>query len=121
MSKRTPFVYVTNLGAHDYTHAEKYGELRFLTRGKINRYATSTIYREFVDAMEGSDEEDFLLVSSLSILVSIAAAILARKHGIVNFLLFSDGRYVIRKVNIAALIDGTNGGFSGQDTGSDGT
>lgn len=119
MGKRTPLVFVTNLGAHDYAPAGKYGELRFLTRGKINRYATSTIYREFIDAMQDSEETDFLLVSSLSILNSIAAAILARKYGMVNFLLFSDGRYVLRSVNIDALLD-TNGGVKNESLRPDG-
>jgi hypothetical protein len=106
VSKRTPLVFVTNLGAHDYAPAEKYGELRFLTRGKINRYSTSTIYREFIESMHDSEKEDFLLISSLSILNSIAAAILSRKHGMVNFLLYSEGRYVLRSVNIDALLTG---------------
>lgn len=105
MSKRTPLVFITNLGAHDYEPAKQYGELRFLTKGKINRYQTSTIYREFISVMEDSERGDFLLVSSLSILNSIAAAIIARKYGTVNFLLYSNGRYVLRTVNVDALLE----------------
>ena len=119
MSKRTPLVFVTNLGTHDYTPAKKYGELRFLTRGKINRYETSTIYREFIDAMSDSKESDHLLISSLSILNSIAAAILARKHGVVNFLLYNDGVYTLRHINIDALLS-TNGDFSDEGSSSNG-
>lgn len=102
---RTPLVFITNLGAHDYEPAKDFGKLRFLTRGKIKRYATSTIYRDFIDGMSDARSSDFLLVSSLSILNGIASAILARRFGTVNYLLYSDGEYVLRSVNIDALID----------------
>jgi hypothetical protein len=101
---RVPLVFITNLGGHDYEPAKKYGELRFLTRGKIKRYSTNTIYREFIDGMEDAESSDHLLVSSLSILNSIASAILSRKFGIVNFLLYSEGEYIPRSVNIDALL-----------------
>lgn len=113
MNQRTPLVFITNLGAHDYEPAKKYGELRFLTRGKIRRYSTSTIYREFIEGMADADATDHLLVSSLSILNSIASAILSRRFGIINFLLYSDGRYISRSVNIDALL--TNGGQDDED------
>jgi hypothetical protein len=101
---RTPLVFITNLGAHDYEPARAFGELRFLTRGKIKRYATSTIYREFIEGMHDAHSTDFLLVSSLSILNGIASGILARRFGIINYLLYSDGEYVTRSVNIDALV-----------------
>lgn len=119
MSQRTPVVFVTNLGAHDYEPAKKFGELRFLTKGKIKRYATSTIYRDFIDGMSDGIKEDFLLVSSLSILNSIASAIIARKFGVVNFLLFSDGKYILRSVNVDALLN-TNEGEGDEDLRTDG-
>ena len=119
MLQRTPVVFVTNLGAHDYEPAKKFGELRFLTKGKIKRYATSTIYRDFIDGMSDGIKEDFLLVSSLSILNSIASAIIARKFGVVNFLLFSDGKYILRSVNVDALLN-TNEGEGDEDLRSDG-
>jgi len=120
LTERTPVVYITNLGAHDYEPAKEFGELRFLTRGKIKRYATSTIYRDFIDGMSDGIKEDFLLVSSLSILNSIAAAIIARKFGVVNFLLFSDGKYILRSVNIDALLDTNEGVGNEEDLRPDG-
>lgn len=106
---RTPLVFITNLGGHDYEPAKAYGELRFLTKGKIKRYQTNTIYRECIEGMEDASVEDHLLISSLSILNSIAAAILSRKFGVVNFLLYSEGEYVPRSVNIDALLNHTEG------------
>ena len=52
MTERTPVVFITNLGAHDYGPAKEFGELRFLTKGKIKRYSTNTIYRDLIDGMQ---------------------------------------------------------------------
>jgi hypothetical protein len=101
---RKPVVYVPNRGAHDYEDAKQYGELRFLTSGVIERYRTNTIYRTLMQGMEDAQEGDFLLVSSLSILNAIIAGILARKFGKINFLLFRDGKYLLRTVNIDSLL-----------------
>jgi hypothetical protein len=69
--------------------------------------------------MSDGIKEDFLLVSSLSILNSIASAIIARKFGVVNFLLFSDGKYILRSVNVDALLN-TNEGEGNEDLRIDG-
>ena len=118
MTKRTPIVFITNLGAHDYRPAEEFGELRFLTKGKIKRYSTNTIYRDLIDGMQDAEREDYLLISSLSILNSIAAAIIARKFGVVNFLLYYEGKYILRSVNIDALLE-TDGGEKSELLNSD--
>jgi hypothetical protein len=102
---RRPIVYVPNKGAHDYEDAKKYGELVFLTTGVVERYRTNTIYRTLMLGMNDAQEDDYLLVSSLSILNSIISGILARKFGKINFLLFRDGKYLLRTVNIDSLID----------------
>lgn len=113
-----PTVWITNRGGHDYSAAEKYGTLHFLTEGKVKRYATSTAYREFIDQMCDATIDDWLLISSLSILNSIASAILARRFGRVNFLLFCDGKYLPRSIDIDSLLTKENA--DEEDHGSDG-
>jgi len=102
---RHPVVYVPNKGAHDYQDAKRYGELIFLTTGVVERYRTNTIYRTIMEGMDDAQEDDYLLISSLSILNSIISGILARKFGKINFLLFRDGKYLLRTVNIDSLLD----------------
>jgi hypothetical protein len=101
---RPPIVYITNKSGHDYTPAMHYGTLLFLTEGRVKQFSTNTIYREFIEKMSGSEDQDFLLISSLSILNSIATGILAIKHSKVNFLMFRDGKYLERSINFNALI-----------------
>ena len=98
-------VYIPNKGGHDYSHAARFGEIIFVTEGTQNRFAIANIYRAFVDAMEGSDKMDYFLPSSMNILNAIGAAVFARKHGRLNFLLFRDGEYIEREVDIDSLIE----------------
>lgn len=127
---RKPVVYVPNRGAHDYEDAKQYGELVFLTSGVVERYRTNTIYRELMVGMADAQADDYLLVSSLSILNSIISGILARQFGKINFLLFRDGKYLLRTVNIDSLLPTTNqegeeammrfDGENGDDNGGNG-
>ena len=93
MSKR---VYVVNKSSHDFKAAEKYGEVKFLSEGSMNRYATNSMIRQFGDAMELSEPEDYIVPCSLNVMNSIACAIFAHKHGCLNLLLFKDGLYIER-------------------------
>lgn len=97
-------VYVTNKGGHNYSDAERFGELVFMTEGSQNRFAVSAIYRSFIDAMADSHPDDYLLVTSMNVLNSVASAIFARKHGRLNLLLFNRGRYEARELNIDSLL-----------------
>ena len=106
MEKRTKKVYVTNRGGHKYDAAEKYGEIIYVTEGTLNRFATSSLYRAFVDAMKDSEAEDFILITSMSMVNAIGAAVFARKHGCLNLLLYRSGEYVLREIDIDSLIEG---------------
>ncbi len=101
---RPPKVYIPNKGGHDYSDAERFGPLVFLTEGKIKRYSVNTLYREIADGMSDAIPEDFILVSSLNILNSICSAIMSRQFGRVNFLLFCNGEYIERNLMIDALL-----------------
>ncbi len=103
-----PNIYVPNKAGHDYSSAERFGSLVFLTEGLIKRYNTNTIYRALADELNKAESQDFLLISSLSILNSIASGILAYKFGRVNYLLFHDGSYLERTVVFSSLIDQEN-------------
>ncbi len=94
----TPKVYITNRGAHDYSDAEQYGELVYCTEGIIGKYNTSQMVREFEQAMSDSQPEDYILLTSLTTLCSIATSLFAFKHGRLNLLIFKDDRYLVRKV-----------------------
>lgn len=97
-------VYIPNKSGHDFSAAEKFGELVYLTRGNIDRFGVTNLYREIIEGMEEATEHDFWLISSLAIVNSIGCAILARKFGKVNFLIFKEGIYVERTLDIDSLL-----------------
>ena len=106
-------VYVVNKGGHDHSDAERFGELIYLSTGSMNRFATSTIYRKFINQLKSSSPEDFILPTGLSIMTLIACSIFARKHGRLNILLYRASRnkdekpyYVERTINIDSLLIG---------------
>ncbi len=81
-------VFIVNKSSHDFSPAEKFGELTFCSEGLLNRYGTNDMARQFEDAMMDSTDEDYLLPCSLNIANIVAAAILAHKHSKLNLLIF---------------------------------
>ena len=100
-----PKVYIPNKSGQDFSSAEDFGEIIFLTEGLIaDRYGTNHLYMQFVDKMQDAEEEDYLAVSSLPILTAIATGVLVEKFGRINFLLFKDGKYIERNINFNNLV-----------------
>lgn len=93
-----PKVFVINKGAHDYTPAESFGELTYCTEGMFSKFNTSQMVRVFEDALKNSKPDDYILLTSLTTLCSIACCVFALQHGRLNLLIFKEDRYVERKV-----------------------
>lgn len=89
-------VYVVNKSSHDFSSAEKFGKLIFLSDGPMTRYSTNNMHREFKDVMKDSNSEDYIVPCALNVMNSIACALFAFKHGTLNLLLFKNGDYIER-------------------------
>lgn len=99
MSEEKPQnVYVVNKGGHDYSDAERYGLLKFCTDGLVGKTNISQMIREFESAFEDSDANDYILLTSLTTLCSIACSVFTAKHGRLNLLIFKNDRYIVRRV-----------------------
>lgn len=98
-------VFVINDSCHDYSEAESFGTLTFLTKGKINKLATARMYREFKTQLRDSSKEDYILLSSLTIMSVIACCIFTKMHNRLNLLIFDvtrgnkEGFYRLRTIN----------------------
>jgi hypothetical protein len=88
LPKKPRKVYVPNRSVHDFSPAESYGQLIYLTEGKLDPYATSKYHRIFSEAMKDSDPEDYILLTGLNAVNVVAAHIMTKLHGRVNLLLF---------------------------------
>lgn len=91
-------VYVVNKSSHDFSPAEKYGEIIFLSEGPMNRLAANHMHRLFVEQMKDSERDDYIVPCSLNVMNSIASAVFGRKHGTLNLLLFKEGIYIERNL-----------------------
>ena len=98
MTPNNTKVFVVNKSAHDFSPAEKYGRLVYLSEGPINRYAINHMHRLFVEKMKDSHEDDWILCTSLGQMNQVASAIFAHKHGRLNLLLYKAGEYLERKL-----------------------
>jgi len=89
-------VYVVNKSSHNFSAAEKFGELVFMTEGRMNRFSTNDMIRKFKDSLADSKSTDYILLCSLNVMNSLACAVFAHKHGTLNLLLYKNGSYVER-------------------------
>lgn len=108
-------IYIVNRSGHDFSAALDHGKrLVYLTEGDTPKLKTNQAYRKIVSKLNKSSSEDYLLLSGLSIINTIAGAVFARKHGRLNLLIYKKkagekGFYVPRTVNIDELLGGANG------------
>lgn len=92
----TKKVFVLNNGGHDYTDAERFGDIVFCMDSVVNKWDIAQMYRELSDALMDASAGDYILVSSLTSLCCVAVAIMADQFGEVHLLLYKDGQYIER-------------------------
>lgn len=85
-----PKVYIVNKSTHDYSAAECFGDLVFLSKNNLKKYSTSQAYRIFYPILEKSNPKDYLLVSGMPMHCLVAAFILTNNHKRLNLLLFAE-------------------------------
>lgn len=102
-------VYVLNRGSHDYSQAERFGEIVYLTDGMLSKLATGVMYRVLSEAFKDSQPSDYILLSSLTTLCSLAVALFAVQHGRVNLLIYHQENYIVRKIVFNSHKELTNG------------
>lgn len=93
-----PTVYVVNESAHDFSAAEKFGKIVFITSGHVNPFNVNKMMRSTDIALQDALPEDLILITSLTILCSVVCAAFAVKFGHLNLLLFKDGGYIKRTI-----------------------
>lgn len=100
-----PKVFIPAIGPHDFTPAEKYGELVYLTDGSLSPYAIGRLIRLLVRKLRDSTPKDYLLVTSHTNLNLLCAAILSRKHGGLNLLVFGKSGYTKYSLHLDELLN----------------
>lgn len=99
-------VYVTNRSpTHDYSPAEKYGTVAFLTSGNYPIFRIERLQEEMIEILIHSQPSDYLLPSGGSVIVGMAMAIWLQLHKEVKLLLWDRARdeYVERRVDLSIM------------------
>ena len=86
-------VFVVNKSTHDFTPAERYGDLVFLSSGPMVRFQVNSMARRFWERLKFSEKGDYILLSGLSVMNVVACSIFARLHGRLNLLIYRNGQY----------------------------
>lgn len=91
-------VFISNKSGHDFSDAKRYGSLEYVTNGQINRFSVGYMARRWMESLLASSKEDYILVTSLTILTVIGSAIFGHLHGRLNILLFKNNKYIARTI-----------------------
>jgi len=89
-----PKVFILNKDERDYSDAERFGEVLFVTKGRIpNPYDITGLHKIIEQMMNMVKEDDYIVISTIPILHMIASSFIAAKYGKVNYLTFGYGKY----------------------------
>jgi len=91
-------VYIVNKSGHNFDAAKEFGKLIPLSEGSMNKLSPNSMYRKFNDILINSNENDYILLSGLSIMNSVACSIFVHKHKKLNLLLYTSNKYVERNL-----------------------
>ena len=81
-----PSVFIVNSSSHNYTDAERFGELIVMSEGAVNKFNVSAMFRTFQKYLNLSSPDDFILSSGPAVMQSIACGMFAARHGRLNLL-----------------------------------
>jgi hypothetical protein len=98
-------VWVSNKSGHDFSDAKRYGPLQFVTLGQVNRFSVGYMARMWMRSLISSKKEDYILLTSLTILTVVGAAIFGWMHGRVNILIFRNNKYICRSILFDQLLE----------------
>ena len=96
-------VFIGNQSGHDFSPSSKYGYPVYVTKGLVNRFSVNYMARRWAFALLSSKKEDYILLTSLTILTVVGAAIFAYLHGSLNLLLYRNGKYINRTIDFKEL------------------
>jgi hypothetical protein len=98
-------VFILSDGGHDYSDAERFGELIFLNVPAESKWDISYIYDFLREKLTDASPDDCLIVSSLTSICCVATAIMVEWFGRVNFLIFRFDRYEEKKLVLNRVIE----------------
>ena len=95
-------VFIVNKGYHDFSPAEAFGEIVYISEDPagISSFKTSSMARLFQPYIDNSKETDYILVTALTVMVAVLSGMFANRHGRLNLLIYNptDRKYEAREI-----------------------
>lgn len=89
----TPSVWIVNKGSHPYHRADKFGQLRVLTEGRVNVFSIDNLTADICNKLVASaGPDDLLLISGYAIPNGIAISWFLKKFGRARMLVWGATR-----------------------------
>ena len=86
-------VFIFNNGGHDYSDAERFGTLHFITIPPEAKWDFALLFEILRKGLEDAKEDDYILISSLTSVCCIATALFVEWFGRVQYLVYKGGKY----------------------------
>ena len=106
-------VYIASPSGHDFSDAERFGDIVYVTDGDVTVFDINKIYRSVIKVVKDSDKGDYILSTGLSSITSVMVQCMSHLHdGVVNYLIYSasEGRYIHRRLNANGMINDNSKG-----------
>ncbi len=111
--ERKSKVYVANFQAdRDFTQAEKFGEVVFITQGYLDLKKLDKFRLAFEEFLERADASDYIILTGPSVIKALVIVIWYAKFGYVNILSWNK-RENIYIHNVVGLDNGTKQSSAG--------
>jgi len=91
-------VFIANFAGHDYTKAEVYGELRFITKGFVSFQSLDRLKFQVAEQVVHSRPDDWLALSGTNIVNVLAAVLWFSMHGTVKILNYDKNTSTYREI-----------------------
>ena len=105
-NERKRKVFIINKSGHDYSAASKFGDIVYLTEGKLDSFETNQHYREVAPLLRDAGPDDYILITSLASLNCLVGWMIGSLGHPLNLLIFKDGKYVVRRLVDTLLFKG---------------
>ena len=101
MKKKRPTVWILSDSYHDFSKAQKYGDIKFITNGNESPYKIGSYWRTIrTTIMNKAKREDYVVLSGIIHLNCLVTMVMWEKFSQINFLLYHPASqdYIARTV-----------------------
>jgi hypothetical protein len=81
-------VFIPNAGGHDYSSAERFGEIVVMSEGIIDKFKVTSMLRLFTKILKDSEPSDWVMMTGPSVMCTIACSVFTSIHNRLNLLIW---------------------------------